>query len=274
MRSAAPWTAVVLVIAIPTPALAQTPEPTPTLPAPAPTAAPAPTPALTPAPAPASPPPPSSEPSISPGASTSEATPHHDGLYVRVASGIGFMSLWGDGPAGSASISGLQSVAILAVGGSPVRGFAIAGAFWGGVVNSNTFNGGPFDGATLTTKPMSGAVPHSIPASTNATGSLGGLGVLVDWYPSPAGGWHAGASVGLGLVGVTTLADNASMGGVGFGASLFGGYDWWIGRNWSLGLMLVAAGANRASLTDTNRNDTGYRLMPLSIGIAASILYY
>jgi hypothetical protein len=73
---------------------------------------------------------------------------------------------------------------------------------------------------------------------------------------------------------VTTLADNTAMVGLGFGASVFGGYDWWIGRDWSLGLMLVAAGANRISLSDSNRNDTGYRLMPLSIGVATSVLYY
>jgi hypothetical protein len=259
MRTLASWNAAALAIVLPSQALAQTPDPGSALPA----AAPAPSP----------------EPSTSPNprGSPSDGTPRHDGLYVRVSSGIGFMSVWGDGPAGSASISGLESVGVLAVGGSPVSGFVVAGTLWGTSI-SNTFNGGPFGGKIIIPNPTSGPPPSSPPtppaASTNAAASLGGVGVLVDWFPNPAGGWHAGASVGLGATQVTTLADNSNMSGLGVGAFAFGGYDGWIGRNWSVGAMLVAAGANQASLTDSNRKDTGYHLMPLSIGIAASVLYY
>jgi hypothetical protein len=201
-----------------------------------------------------------------------EASAPHQGFYLRLWSGLGFMSFFGDGPLGSASISGLaEPTDGVAVGGSPVRGFAIAATLWGSGV-TNTFNGGPFDGAIVASPRGTIAAMHG--ASTKASAGLGGIGVLVDWYPQPAGDWHAGASVGLGVTAVTTLADDAAMGGFGFGACVFGGYDWWIGRSWSLGSMLVASGANRISLNDSNRNDTGYRLMPLSIGIAATLLYY
>jgi hypothetical protein len=201
-----------------------------------------------------------------------EASAPHQGFYLRLWSGLGYTSFFGDGPLGSASVSGLAvPTAGLAVGGSPVRGFAIAATLWSSSVAS-TFNGGPFDGAIIASPRGTIGAMHA--ASTKASASLAGIGVLVDWYPSPAHDWHAGAAVGLGAMGLTTLADDASMGGLGFGASVFGGYDWWIGRGWSLGLMLVASGANKISLNDSNRNDTGYRLMPLSIGIATSLLFY
>ena len=65
------------------------------------------------------------------------------------------------------------------------------------------------------------------------------------------------------------------MDGTSAAGSLFGGYDWAIGPEWSLGLAVVGAGARYASLKDTSDHPhRGYRLKSFSLGISASILYF
>jgi hypothetical protein len=249
-------------IAAPSRAFAQTADAGAPIPSPPPLPAPA-TPTATPtaldSPTP-TPPSPDSQSSIS---------GLHQGFYFRSVSGIGYMSLFGDGPAGSASISGFAMTGGIAVGGTIARGFALAGTIFS-ATTTNTFNGGPFQNVTFT--PSGTALPKK--AATNAAGNLAALGLQLDWFPDPAGGWHAGASAGLGFVGATNLADDSRLSNVALAGSIFGGHDWWIGRSWSLGLLLVSEAATTASLTDSNRNESGYRLTPLSLGIALSILYY
>jgi hypothetical protein len=293
MRTLARFVLTTTAIAVPTAALAQQAEPTKPLPPLSPPDAPAPgpassSPAPTPAPdtahapeaaAPAQP--------VVPEPPVILATPpdasdlhsrigwRHEGFYLRVLlGGIGYASFWGDGPVGSASISGLESSGGVAIGGAIAPGFAIAGTIWGDTVNG-TFQGSPFAGATISGPAGSqGAAPVMTAASTNASAALGEIGFLVDWHPQPTGGWHAGASVGLGFVGITNEADGSRWGGVALAGSLFGGYDWWLGRSWSLGLMLVGDAGSKATLNDSNRNDTGYRLTPASLSLMTSLLYY
>lgn len=179
------------------------------------------------------------------------------------------MSVSGDGPAGSASISGLASGGGFAIGGTIARGLALAGTLRSEMTTA-TFQGGPFDGAIL----VSRAGASTASASTNAIAAAVEIGLLADWYPNPAGGWHVGVSGGLGGTTVTNLANNGSMVGLGGSGSLFGGYDWWIGPSWSLGLMVVGSAASTATLNDQGGTDTHYRMMPLSITIQPTILYY
>jgi hypothetical protein len=96
------------------------------------------------------------------------------------------------------------------------------------------------------------------------------LGVLVDWYPRPEDGWHVGAA--LGFAGIT-LADAAVADSVGaaFAAKLFGGYDWWIGPQWSLGVSAVLATTPSTPLVDRDGDKNGYRFYTLSAGLAWSI---
>ena len=58
-------------------------------------------------------------------------------------------------------------------------------------------------------------------------------GLFVDWFPIERAGAHVGAMLGLGRVGLQDSKGNTPSGG---GASLFGGYDFWVGSQWSLGL--------------------------------------
>jgi hypothetical protein len=197
--------------------------------------------------------------------------PRHDGFYLRFSSGGGYVSVAGDGPLGSASISGFGSSSLVAIGGTIAPGLALAGTI-ASTTTTDTFHGGPFNDANQASLVTSVRRPTS--PSFDALAAVTEIGLLADWFPDPARGWHLGALVALGAVGVVNQADGSSWGGFNASGSVFGGHDWWIGRSWSLGLMLSVAGGSRASLSDSSGNDTGYKLAPLSIALESSLLYY
>jgi len=197
----------------------------------------------------------------------------HQGFYLRLSSGPSFMTLNGHGPYGSASLTGAGYGGMIAIGGAVAPGLVLAGTIQGSAFNAE-FNGGPFENATVNSK------GKTYKASDRATGGFGMLGVLVDWYPQPSGGWHVGGSTGVGAIVLTNSADERDFGGVNFAGSVFGGYDWALGRKWSLGLQLVVSGATRTTLMEEDHteehetHDTGYRLTPFSVGVQASVLYF
>jgi hypothetical protein len=180
----------------------------------------------------------------------------HDGFYLRYPSlGPAYMSLFGNGPAGPASISGMGYEGSGAIGGTPAEGLVVAGA------------GSVAFGASTT---MNGAVAGR---QGKATAALLMLGVLVDWYPVPSEGWHAGGLLGFAMPSVTDAAGYSSQ-GLAWGASIHGGYDWWIGPQWSLGLAANASGSTTASMQDAHNNDTGYTFAAAAIGVQASLLHH
>ena len=185
-----------------------------------------------------------------------------------MTSGPALLSLSGHGPAGNASIASSGTMGSFALGGSIARGLVLGGIMQAATTRG-TFEGGPFRNATIAVD------GNDISASHKAEASFGEFGLLVDWYPNPAAGWHAGLSGGLGAVVVTNLADDSSLVGVSPAGTLFGGYDWAIGRDWSFGLSLAVSGAGPASMKHASGGgDTGYQLTPVSVGVQASILYF
>jgi hypothetical protein len=196
----------------------------------------------------------------------------HEGFYLRFTSGPSFLTLRGHGPSGaSASITDAGPSGSIAIGGAILPGLVLAGTVSGTAFNAE-FEGGPFADATVTANGKTRSASH------NAEGGFGMIGVLVDWYPKPTGHWHAGFSTGLGGIGLTNSADDSELGGVNFAGSVFGGYDWALGRNWALGLQLTASGATSTKLQQDfdshDSHDSGYRLTPFSIGVQASLLYF
>jgi hypothetical protein len=99
------------------------------------------------------------------------------------------------------------------------------------------------------------------------------LGVLADWFPMPTRGWHVGAALGLGG---DTVTDDAgrTMNGASVTGSVFGGYQWWLGSNWSLGIEGTVSVAPQLTMHDADGKDTGYQMMPLSAGAQFLLLYY
>jgi hypothetical protein len=142
---------------------------------------------------------------------------------------------------------------MLAIGGTPGEGFVVGGAFRAEQVR------GTLHGA-------------SNPAG-NATATVGQLGILMDWFPRPSDGWHVGGLVSLGILSISDskLPDSS---GAAFAASVFGGYDFWIGPEWSLGVMATFTGTSRATLKDSNQNESGYALNALAGGVDVSIVFH
>ena len=107
------------------------------------------------------------------------------------------------------------------------------------------------------------------------------MGPALGWYPNPNGGLHFGGTLGLGIV-VGTLPESAPgrligierVGGAGFGFSLVGGYDWWLAREWSLGISARLSAAKvkgeRSELGVTyEENDTA-----VAFTLAATALFH
>ena len=262
------------------------PAPLPALPATEPATPPAsaapstpPSPPSTPPPPPSEPPPPPPEVS-GPPAGADAGQPmglyrpryRHEGFYLAANTGIGVLATWGSGPLGSASLSGLGSVGELAVGGTISPGLVLGGVAreWS---TGGTFNGGPT--ITATTTYFANGVPsttqHTLSGNAHVTSVE--IGAFLDWYPNPEKGWHVGASVGLGGTMLTDDAGTKSQSDAVAG-SLFGGYQWWLGPGWSLGLLGVVTTAPSLKLDDSNQNDTGYRLTPATVTIQTELLYY
>jgi hypothetical protein len=93
--------------------------------------------------------------------------------------------------------------------------------------------------------------------------------------PMENSGLHLGVGVGLSLVMLENSADDSTLVGTGGGATLVVGYDWPVARTWAFGISLVASGATRAALKDSESgDDTDYDLTPFSLGLSGSILHF
>jgi hypothetical protein len=67
---------------------------------------------------------------------------------------------------------------------------------------------------------------------TSRSLGVGAFGPFVDWFPYETKGLHFGTMLGLAVLG---LGDNAGNTSSGVAGSLWGGYDFWVSKQWSLG---------------------------------------
>jgi hypothetical protein len=191
-----------------------------------------------------------------------------DGFYLRIMIGMGYARFAGKGPSGSASVTGLGSTSIIAIGGAVAPGLVVAGTIQG-TTASGKFKGGPFATSSITSD------GEELAATKSATAALSQIGAMLDWYPSATNGAHLGFSVGLGATSVVNQIDNSTYSGMSGAGTLLAGYDWPISRAWALGLALVATGSTKTSLKHAKTgHDAGYDLTPFSIGLSMSILYF
>jgi hypothetical protein len=165
----------------------------------------------------------------------------HDGLYFRIAFGIGIThdSVKTDAPLPTDNMftftpgnldvsgSGFAWMTEMALGFTPTPGLVLG-------IGSYT--------ATVPKIKADSKDPHTGKYDERIS-QLALLGPVVDWYFFPKLGFHAEASPGLAtyvagasvpeVEGPFAQAHTA----VGFGFMLGVGYDWWIGDQWSLGVL-------------------------------------
>lgn len=162
----------------------------------------------------------------------------HDGFQLRVALGLGGLSdtLTLDWPVGitTVEIDGTArggSIAFhLGIGGQVAEGLTLGGYLLTETLTNPTIE---FEGTQIT--------------SNVDVGTLGMLGVFVDYYLNAHGGFHLGGGLGAATLKTTDSAGNTSDADqqpAGGGAMFLIGYDWWVGDQWSMGILgrITAAG--------------------------------
>ena len=186
-----------------------------------------------------------------------EMTPsafHHGGLYLRFGYAYEYAAVLGSGPSGSASVSGLASRFELSLGMTP----------WSGLVL----------GISLSLPEASGDFKGSPPGASGDAGiALPFIGAIVDWFPDPRGGWHTGGGFGLGGY-VMEDRSHRDYRALTPEFALVGGFDTWIGSQYSVGFALTTHVATPAAAKDLYRQETGYRFTALSIGMQLSLLFH
>jgi hypothetical protein len=189
----------------------------------------------------------------------------HDGFYLRMALGLGGLTASREV---QSSITGTvdthfgEGVGVfeISAGGTPGPGLVLAGTLLSHERKDPVLKGGPGGDITL-----------------DGRLSFGMVGVTVDYYPNPRGGFHFGGTLGVG--GLTAPAPPRSVftdkiGGGGGAISLALGYDWWIGQEWSFGVLGRFTGA--AVKGETTAADVKYTETDSigAFGLMASFLYH
>lgn len=175
-------------------------------------------PSVTPAPAPAPvappafPPPPDLPPQGDPTAHL------HDGFYLRLSGGFGFGSdSLKSHLISSGSMDGFATAGEIMIGGTPGAGVVVGGAVQTATIYSPT--------SKVNDQSVKG--PHQL--------ALFAFGPFVDWYVNPHRGLHLQAFVGLSALGADASKGSEDPGGLAF--SLGVGYEWWVGEQWSMGIL-------------------------------------
>jgi hypothetical protein len=125
-----------------------------------------------------------------------------------------------DPPALKATFEGWGPAYELLIGGTLGSGFVLGGGFVAQDISD----------PDVTVEPE---VALSDDISTSDALGILVLGPFVDWFFDETGGFHAGAVFGIGSIGLRDDDDEASS---GLGASVFAGYDFWVAKQWSLGV--------------------------------------
>jgi hypothetical protein len=165
----------------------------------------------------------------------------HDGFYLRLSLGFGGAALKRDVSA-TTGIVGFESNNEIS-GGATFFELGLGGSVADGLVL----------GGTLLTSTVADPVivrdDDDMEIDLDSPLHFGLLGVTLDWFPDAQGGWHLGATLG-GAWAYSRLPDQPldfeGLGGTGGGLALHGGYGWWVGDQWSLGVLMRLFGASVA----------------------------
>jgi len=151
----------------------------------------------------------------------------HDGFYFRADLGFGYLhesaTFKTAGISADQTQSGGAGSMLLLFGGTPIDGFAIGGGMFFASAGS----------------PKAGGNTSGPRGSLDSEGLLGLTG-FGDYYFDPKGGFHLMGLVGFGGLSWSDANGNQAPGdqqpsGVVLGGGV--GYDFWVGSQWSLGVL-------------------------------------
>jgi hypothetical protein len=151
----------------------------------------------------------------------------HDGFYLQLDAGLGYLSASYDVPV-SPNYHGLTTPFAFLLGGT-VGPVVIGGGFFG-------------DHAT---SPGASSDAGSADAADVAL-TLVGIGLFADIYPDPTDGLHIQPFLGFGGLEASVNGNAGGSDPTGLVLALGAGYDWWVGDEWSIGVMGRVAYAPRS----------------------------
>ena len=160
----------------------------------------------------------------------------HDGLYIRTSLGQGwFTAKFTEGLLDDATVGGRGGAIDLQLGGTPASGLVVGGGLFLDGMDHHDLR--PF-GVSADEYDGSGTV------------GLVALGPFVDYFPDPKRGLHFGGTLVLAALafhapneaGVEPYKSEARR-GTGGGLGAWVGHDWWVEREFSLGVQLRYLGA-------------------------------
>jgi hypothetical protein len=156
----------------------------------------------------------------------------HDGFYARF--GLGF-SGFGDTVASEATnsdntfrdeglVTGFSTVGEIAFGGTIKNGFVLGGGLYT---------------ASIETPFVFEGQGRPLPSEFRRPDSFSLLGIMGDFYPNPRRGFHFQGAIGLAvLTGLNPGGDLSSRHAAFGGGAMAGiGYEWWVGEQWSVGVL-------------------------------------
>jgi len=175
-------------------------------------------------------------------ASVANAEPRtHDGFYMQLDAGLGYLSSSAEAGGFEVTYSGVTFPTGLLLGGT-VGPVAIGGGFF------CDYTPGP-----------SVSVGGESTEVDDASLALIGLGLFADFYPDPHGGLHFQPFVGWGGLEATYRGNSGGSDPTGLVLAIGAGHDWWVGDEWSIGVM------GRFAYGALSMNDVSYSTIAPSI---------
>jgi hypothetical protein len=159
----------------------------------------------------------------------------HDGFYLQMSIGPGYLQSSIDIPNSDTKMTGATVSSQLLIGGSLMPGLVLGGGF----IDDYAFSpGASVNGQDLEV--------------SDTSLYLISLGAFVDFYPNPAEGLHFQAFAGWAALESTTNGNSGGSDPTGLLITLGGGYEWWVGREWAIGIL------GRFGYAPLSMNDVSY----------------
>jgi len=161
----------------------------------------------------------------------------HDGFYLRFGIGAGFML--GEAEESefdeSGKVTGFAVAWELALGGNIAKGLVLGGGIYQSLVSNPNYDLSFYDQGQLVRASRGGAISGTM------------VGPFLDWYFDATAGGHVQLALGRVSISAARGSDGNPFGtggypgqdsfGFGNGAMVGGGYELWVGGQFSLGVL-------------------------------------